>query len=165
MLYYPVYIQNRRMCLFWPFSSAAQVHISVSAQGGVQSRKGYPFLVPARPGRWPCPQAGADRLRLWLACWMRAILTVRRAVSGRVPCWGGARLFAGCAVRRSSSARCGARPMLTTKDPKRKHERMGEHEQDKDGQTSCVITAFSGDDAFSAADDGVRRWGGRSRTQ
>ena len=69
---------------------------------GVQSRKGYPFLVPARPGRWPRPQAGADRPRLWRACWMRVLCPMLRK-GGRTSGCGGARRFAGCAVRRSKA--------------------------------------------------------------
>ena len=45
------------MCLFWPFSSAAQVHISVSAQGGAKQKR-VSFSRPGLAGTMALPTGG-----------------------------------------------------------------------------------------------------------
>ena len=69
----------------------------------------------------------------------------------------------GVRTRRCSAAATVRTAHSMIPQTKKSHERMGEHEQNKNGQKSGVITAFAGNDAVSAADGGVRYDGGRRR--
>ena len=149
---------------FGPFSCAAQAHIRVSVQGGAKQKR-VPFSRPGEAGtmamttggRRPAPLV-AGLLDACLVSEAARNVDVHQAAAGP-----GILPVAPSGAAKPCPARC-----TGTSDPeipKEKNERMGEHEQNENGQTGCVIAAFAGNDAFSAADDGVRQYGGYRRNQ
>ena len=149
----------RRTSPFWPFSCAAQAHIRVSVQGGAKQKR-VPFSRPGEAGA--IAETTSGRRPAPLVAGLLDACPVSDAAQGRTYI-GLRRGPAFCRMRRQaqqSLVRHGVRTHLIRRSQKKK-ERMGEHEQNENGQKSCVIAAFAGNDAFSAADDGVRH--GRHR--
>lgn len=92
----------RRTSPFRPFSCAAQAHIRVSVQGGAKQKR-VPFSRPGEAGAMAETTGGRRPAPLVVsACWMRVLCPMLRK-GGRTSGCGGARRFAGCAVRRSKA--------------------------------------------------------------
>ena len=94
------------------FSSAAQVHMSVSAQGGAKQKR-VPFSRPGKAGTMAVPTGGCRSAPPVAGLLDARLVSVSCAERGRMPSCGRARRSAGCAVRRSSLVRHGVRTILT----------------------------------------------------
>ena len=96
-----MYVQNRRMSLFCPFSGAAQAGMSVSAQGGAKQKR-VPFSRPGEAGAMAETTGG--RRTAPLVAGLLDACPVSDAAQGRT--YIGLRrgpAFCRCAVRRSKA--------------------------------------------------------------